>query len=630
MVPDVPALDRVLDYLVPDGWRVEGDGPDPVGVAVVGVPVVRLGSIVRVPLQGRRVRGWVVDLERRPPEGMTLRPLAKVTGLGPPAELLDLGGWAAWRWASRRLTFLRAASPERAVAAVPRRQAVRSTAGASAEIPAGSAAGVAVRPPTAHGDLGVAAGRALERPGVTVVRVPPAADVLPLVVAALGRGQALVLAPGRPEATDLAARLRRAGMPTARPPAGWASAAAGAPVLGSRAAAWFPVPDLAAVVVLDEHDARFQEERAPTWHARDVAVERARRAGVPCLLVSPTPSLEALALGPQLAPSRAEERKGWPTVDVVDRSRDDDPQRHGLYSPRLVEALRGGGRAVVVVNRTGRARLLACQQCRQLATCATCGSALASTGAGRGSEPGGSSGGGASGRGEQLVCPRCGAEGPPGCTRCGSNRFRLLRPGVSRVREELEALLREPVGELTAAAAANDDGAAGGLPPERVVVGTEAALHRIHAPDLVAFPDLDAQLAAPRFGAAAQVLHQLALAARRLGGRRPGARLLLQTRLASHPVVDAALHADPARATHALAEQARRLRLPPFAALAQLTGTGAAELAGRLERVGLEVSGPVEGRYLVRADDAAALADGLAAAGRGDAPVRVEVDPSRI
>jgi primosomal protein N' (replication factor Y) len=457
--------------------------------------------------------------------------------------------------------------------------------------------------------------RALDHAGVTVVRVPPAVDVLPLVETALARGQALVLAPGRPEAAELAGRLRRDGLPVARPPEGWGAAAGGIAVVGSRAGVWFPAPDLRAVVVLDEHDPRYQEERAPTWHARDVAVERARRAGVPCLLVSPTPSPESLALGPQLAPSRDEERRGWPTVEVIDRTVDPDPHRHGLYSPRLVAVMRGDARVVVLVNRVGRARLLACRQCSQLATCESCGGALAS--ADVGSEPG------------RLTCPRCGSSRPAGCEHCGASRLRALRVGVSRVREELEALLREPVGELTAAAA-GEDGPAAALPDERVVVGTEAALHRIRTPDVIAFPDLDAQLAAPRFGAAAEVLHQLALAARRLGGRRPGARLVVQTRLPYHPVVTSALHADPTRAIRALADQARRLRLPPFAALAQLSGAGAPDLAGRLERLGLEISGPVDGRYLVRAGDWTELANGLAAAGRGDAPVRVEVSPARI
>ena len=87
-------------------------------------------------------------------------------------------------------------------------------------------------------------------------------------------------------------RLRRDGV-TRRAGLG----AGRATVAGARAAAWAPVPDLAAIVVVDEHDEGHKEERAPAWHARDVAIERARRAGVPCVLLSPCPSLEALALG---------------------------------------------------------------------------------------------------------------------------------------------------------------------------------------------------------------------------------------------------------------------------------------------------------------------------------------------
>ena len=121
-------------------------------------------------------------------------------------------------------------------------------------------------------------------------------------------------------------------------------------------------------------------------------------------------------------------------MEVIDRTRDDDPARHGLYSPALVRALRSGLRVGVILNRTGRARLLACGACGHLATCERCGRALA------GAAPG------------QLTCLRCGEDRPAVCASCGSTRLRLLRAGVSRVREELEALLREPVGEVTAAA----------------------------------------------------------------------------------------------------------------------------------------------------------------------------------
>src|SRR5437763_1384205 len=143
--------------------------------------------------------------------------------------------------------------------------------------------------------------------------------------------QALVLAPSVALAAHLAVRLRRGGFPVAQHPRDWAMAATGAyTVVGARAAAWAPLERPSAVVVLDEHDEAYQEERAPTWNARDVAIERARRAGGPWLLVSPCPSLDALAMGPLETVSRAEERAGWPVVEVVDRRK--EAPGLGLYS----------------------------------------------------------------------------------------------------------------------------------------------------------------------------------------------------------------------------------------------------------------------------------------------------------
>ena len=93
VLPDVAAIDKEFDYLVPSG------------VAVA------LGDVVRIDLHGRRVGGWITALDVEPPEGVALRPLARVSGRGPAADLHDLARWAAWRWAGRRATFLRTASP---------------------------------------------------------------------------------------------------------------------------------------------------------------------------------------------------------------------------------------------------------------------------------------------------------------------------------------------------------------------------------------------------------------------------------------------------------------------------------------------------------------------------------------
>ncbi len=103
VLPDVAGFERELDYAVPAKFAAE----------------LRPGSIVRVPLQGRAVRGWVVAYPVEPPEGLALRPIAKVTGWGPEPELFELAEWAAWRWASRRRSLLFTASPQNAVRALP-------------------------------------------------------------------------------------------------------------------------------------------------------------------------------------------------------------------------------------------------------------------------------------------------------------------------------------------------------------------------------------------------------------------------------------------------------------------------------------------------------------------------------
>ena len=93
VLPDVPAIDKEFDYLVPEGVEA------------------RLGDVVRVELHGRRVGGWIVADDIAPDPGVALKPLAKVSGRGPGPDLIDLAGWAAWRWAGRRASFLRTAAP---------------------------------------------------------------------------------------------------------------------------------------------------------------------------------------------------------------------------------------------------------------------------------------------------------------------------------------------------------------------------------------------------------------------------------------------------------------------------------------------------------------------------------------
>ncbi|WP_208027828.1 hypothetical protein [Rhabdothermincola sediminis] len=570
VLPDVPAIDKTFDYLVPE--TVEDQ--------------VRVGTMVRIALHGRRVGGWVVADDVEPPPGLALKPLAKVTGWGPQPEVIELARWAAWRWAGRLASFLRTASPERAVPHLP------------ASHPAG-------HPLPAVTDELVAEALRAGR-GVTVLRLPPATDLYPVALAAAGTGHALILVPGASSARHLGLRLRRAGASVAVMPHEWARARDGATVVGTRAAAWAPVVDLSAVVVVDEHDESWQQEQAPTWHARDVAVERARRAGVPCVVVSPTPTLEAQAMGSVLRPSRATERAGWPVLDVVDR-RGDDPARRSLFSERFVRVLPDTGRVVCVVNRKGRSRLLACASCGAIATCERCRAAVVQDDSG------------------ELVCGQCGSRRPAVCLSCGAGAFRNLRAGVSRVREELEALVREPVVDVTASTAGRS------LPDARFFVGTEAVLHRIDTAVLVAFLDFDQELLAPRYRAAEEALSLLVLAARLVGGRGSGGRVLVQTRMPRHEVIEAALHGDPTRVSEAEAARRRALGFPPVSAMAVVSGPSApAFMEAFGQPLGVEILGPSDGRWLLRAPDHGPLLDALAATPRPAGRLRIEVDPLRL
>jgi primosomal protein N' (replication factor Y) len=605
VVPDVAGFERELDYEVPAKFAAE----------------VRPGSIVRVPLQGRAVRGWVVAYPVQPPEGLVLRPIAKVTSWGPEEELFELAEWAAWRWASRRRSLLFTASPQAAVTVLPSPATGRSPVGT----------GLATTAPV-QGLVEEAWST-----GAHLLRLPPVYSATEVVVAAAAHGPVLVIAPTTARAEAGCAALRSRGAKVALLPGEWAQARAGADVvIGTRAAAWGPCPGLASVVVLDAHDEGLVQGAAPTWDAPSVAAERARLAAVPCLWVTPCPTVELLAAADQVhVASVSAERSGWAPLEVVD-SRREDP-RSGLYSSALVAVLRSDYRVVCVLNRKGRAQLSACDACGDLATCEQCGAAVGVVA-------------------EGMVCRRCGTSRPLVCASCGSSVLRLLKVGVSRAREQLEALSGRPVGEVSAGT--------GPLPTTPVLVGTEAVLYREGelrkggGVGAVAFLDFDQELLASRYRAGEEALALLARASRLVGGRQREGKVLVQTRAPGHPVIEAALLADPGRLAASEEAVRKALRLPPFAALAVLSGPGARELAGALERLDVAVlaalsdvpgdlgvvpveMGAVPGepvelselgddRWVVRAADHASLADALEAVGRPGERVRIEVDPVRL
>ncbi len=243
--------------------------------------------------------------------------------------------------------------------------------------------------------------------------------------------------------------------------------------------------------------------------------------------------------------------------------------------------------------------MLACRACKALIRCERCDAAVGLRDDGR------------------LECRRCDAERPGVWQACGASAFANLRPGVTRIGEELEAAANRPVVTVTGA----DDEPP---PPSDLYVGTEAALHRVGPVDVVAFLEFDSEMLAPRMRASEQAL-ALVVRAGRLAPT-----VMIQTFESDHEVVRAAAAGDPDIVIAAERERRAMLGLPPFGALAAVSGAGADEVVARLDPAQVSVGGDGE-RALLRASDWMTLGRAINATERTPGSrVRIAVDPPRI
>lgn len=608
VLPDVTGVDKIFSYAVPSSLG----------------PQVEVGAIVRVPLGSRRVRGWVVE-EQVAPGDLALREVHSFVSLAATAEIVELARFGVWRYAGRLRAFLVAASPDHNVREL---RGDRPPGDVSARpAPTGGT------PTTSQGAaVGDAIARALGGAG-DVLRLPPGTPRLEIARAAIAAfreasagGSILILLPERADVERLVSLLRGSGEDVAAYPEEWERARSGAGVVvGTRSAVLAPLERLAGLLVLDAHDEAFTNERTPTWQAPVLARARARISGVRGLLISSTPTLDLLGGAPAHRIAPEVERAGWPRIEIIDR-RADDP-RSGLFAPALGEIVRGARReepsrpVVAVLNRTGRARLLACGACGSLVTCERCDAAIREQPRLADADVDADMGKGS------LVCPRCDLVRPRICSRCHSTRLKSLRLGVTRVAEELAALIGEPAAELTATTVE--------VPRVGLIVGTEAALHRVRAASLVVWLDFDQDLGANRLRGAEEALALLARSGRLVGPRAAVSgyprRVVVQTRLPEHLVLQAATAGDPGLFAEVELERRRSLRLPPFAALALISGEEADAVAGLLRSTGqVEVGEKRATGYLVRTSDERALADALAGVDAPARQLRVEVDPLRV
>jgi primosomal protein N' (replication factor Y) len=584
VVPDVTGVDKVFDYLIPSELQ------DAIGV----------GDRVRVPLHGRNVPGWVTAIGSTS-EGFSdvdetkLRAVIKRLGFGPSAEIVQFAQWASHRWCGRLRAFYVAASPSTLVATLPTARYLRDQVKVAGD---------------AAVSLAVGESRSL------LVQRGPLKSPIDVMVGSALVGPTLVIVPTVIRARLFAASLKRHGFTVAVLPDEWSSAAGGVDVvIGSRTAVFARVPDLRSIVVIDEHDDSLREERTPTWHARDVAIERANQANVSCILVSALPSIAAKVWAGDrvLKSDELEMQSEWPHIQLIDRTLDERWSNSLLSSDFIAELRDHSRRIVVVLNTKGRARLLACASCKSLARCASCDAAVEI---------------GAEGH---FSCPRCSTQRPQVCMKCSSAKFLTLKPGVSKLREEIAQAAGRKINEVVEVTGGGDDAVAIDQ-SIMLFVGTEAALHRVHEADTVVFLDIDQELAAPRYRASEIVGSLLVHAARLVGRSDRGGKVMVQTHSIDSPVLQAMATLRIDQYLQSVSEMRSFMKLPPFGALAQLSGTNIDEVIEELQRkVFVHVSASSDGSYLVKAADWQVLADALneVEAVKG-VRLKVQVDPARV
>lgn len=572
VVPDVSGIDKVFDYRVPASMA---------GAVVPGVRVT-------VPLHGRTVKGWVVaagsreELARDHEVPDSLSEITRVAGRAMSRDMVPLTRAVARRWRGPWRAVLTSASAPRVR---PRTVTGRTSHGARSE--------------EAPADMV----RFLDDGG-GVALVPPGASSLHLVVAAARRGAVLVVCPTHRMARLGAAWLRRAGLTTAEVPDEWERAEAGVDVvIGARSSVWAPCPGLGTVIVVDEHDDALKEERIPAWDAAAVAVMRAEAAGVAWVLASPVPSARAMRLAGDR--SLFVSGGGWPRVIIEDLGSSGAPASL-LGSSLLAEVTRPGSTVACVLTTVGGARLMVCDVCRAVQRCPVCAGSLSSADDGR------------------LTCMRCRTAHGTVCVRCGREKLRTLRGGHAHLGRELE---RSTGRAVTLVSGDSDAGDVAG----RVLVGTEAVLHRVSGLDTVVLADADRDLLAPRVEAPREFLALAARAARAVG--QEGV-LVVQTRIPDHPVLRALDAPDPSAALLSWLEgdiaTRRALGLPPFSEVVSVTyaaGTDPPALPVLPEGV---VAAPIDRGWILRSASPEAL-DGVIAAVRAATgpPARVLVDPRR-
>jgi primosomal protein N' (replication factor Y) len=344
-------------------------------------------------------------------------------------------------------------------------------------------------------------------------------------------------------------------------------------VAGTRSAVFAPVSDLALIIVDEEQDSSYKQEETPRYHARDVAVMRAKMADAAVVLGSATPSLESYynAKKHKYAlvemPDRVEKRP-LPAVEIVDmRQEFQETGQEQVISRKLADEIRERlekkEQVMVLLNRRGYSPVVLCRACGKALQCENCAVSMTHHK-----------------REHKMECHYCGhiAKIPEKCAECGSEYVYFVGTGSEKLEELLHGMFPQArIGRLdrdTVRGREDFEHALNALNEGALdmLVGTQmiAKGHDIHGVTLVGVVGADMALGLPDFRAAERTFQLLTQVAGRAGrGNSPG-KVILQTYFQDHYAVQFAARHDFAGFYDKELQFRAWMHYPPYSAIANV------------------------------------------------------------
>ncbi len=344
-------------------------------------------------------------------------------------------------------------------------------------------------------------------------------------------------------------------------------------VVGTRSAVFAPVSDLALIIVDEEQDSSYKQEETPRYHARDVAVMRAKMAGAVVVLGSATPSLESYcnAKTNKYAllelPYRVEQRP-LPEVEILDmRLEFQETGQEQVISRKLAEEIRERlakkEQVMVLLNRRGYSPVVLCRACGKTLQCKNCAVSMTHHK-----------------RERKMECHYCGhvAHIPDKCAHCGSEYVYFVGTGSEKLEELLHGMFPQArIGRLDRDTVREREGFERALNALNegeldMLVGTQmiAKGHDIHGVTLVGVVGADMALSLPDFRAAERTFQLLTQVAGRAGrGQSPG-KVVLQTYFPDHYAVQFAAQHDFAGFYDKELQFRAWMHYPPYNAIANV------------------------------------------------------------